>query len=86
MLVTFSQGKMNFQMAHQAAFRKWVLLTLFSFFCPQHPDRLLGSAPCQRLPRSHKHTEPQKETEQIFPMVSVKTSALADSFQLNFVL
>ncbi|XP_068866242.1 uncharacterized protein [Aphelocoma coerulescens] len=34
-----------------------------------HSARLLGSALCQQLPRSHKHTKPQKETQQIFPMV-----------------
>ncbi|XP_010389932.2 circumsporozoite protein-like [Corvus cornix cornix] len=33
-----------------------------------HSARLLGSALCQRPPCSHKHTKPQKETQQIFPM------------------
>ncbi|XP_077031779.1 uncharacterized protein LOC143693582 [Agelaius phoeniceus] len=37
----------------------------------KHPARLVGSAPCQQPPHSHKHTKPQKERERIFLMLQL---------------
>lgn len=65
------------------SFRKYIL-TLVCLLCSRCSAKTEGSVCCQHPPRHCKHRKPQKETEQIFPKVSVKISALAGPFQMNF--
>ncbi|XP_074393480.1 uncharacterized protein LOC102072471 [Zonotrichia albicollis] len=37
----------------------------------KHPARLVGSTPYQEPLHSRKHTKPQKEMEQMFPMLQI---------------
>lgn len=65
-------------------FDKHILLSLVSPIWLQCSVRVWRSVCCQHPPCHRKHMQPQKETEQIFPKVSVKSQPLLGPFVLFF--